>query len=97
MTKAEIDKLLHRLELPTIRGEGGEIIPETFTDEETDYIIYVLLEKVRRENLKGWSAIDPVEMHKLRLKRGEGHEPYRKDIDCENCYDKVTSTITRER
>lgn len=40
------------------RDESGTWIPPSLTDDETNHLIFVMMAKIRDENLEGWSDND---------------------------------------
>lgn len=52
MTNKEKTEIQRKLALPTLRDSRGQLIPTSFTDKESQYIIDVLLKPIRDKNLQ---------------------------------------------
>ena len=63
------------MSLPTVRkGPRGMIVRPEFTEREKELMIEMLTRRSKRHPIKGPGHIfAPMQMHKNRLKRGEGH------------------------
>ena len=82
LNKKEIKELERKQSLPVKRNSEGTVIPTKFTERELNHVIFVQLEKVRKENFKKfggpgiqkhWGKQSKAErIHQERLERGEG-------------------------
>ena len=52
MTHTEIKEVHRKLALPVKRDDSGKVIPTQFSEKETNFLIFELMEKKRKENRK---------------------------------------------
>ena len=71
----EIREIKRKMSLPLKReGSRGMIVRPKFSERETELMIEMLTRRSKRHPIKGPGHIfAPMQMHKNRLKRGEGH------------------------
>ena len=71
----EIREIKRKMSLPLKReGSRGMLISPGFTEREKKLMIEMLTRRSKRHPIKGPGHIfAPMQMHKNRLKRGEGH------------------------
>jgi hypothetical protein len=71
----EVREIKRKMSLPIKReGSRGRIIPPKFSEREKELMIEMLVRRSKRHPIKGPGHIfAPMQMHKNRLKRGEGH------------------------
>ena len=71
----EVREIKRKMSLPLKReGSRGMIVRPKFSERETELMIEMLTRRSKRHPIKGPGHIfAPMQMHKNRLKRGEGH------------------------
>ena len=71
----EIREIKRKMSLPLKReGSRGMIVRPMFSEREKELMIEMLTRRSKRHPIKGPGHIfAPMQMHKNRLKRGEGH------------------------
>ena len=70
----EIREIKRKMSLPLKReGSRGMLISPGFTKREKELMIEMLTRRSKRHPTPGGHISSPMQMHKNRLKRGEGH------------------------
>jgi len=72
MTKTERTEVQRKLALPTLRDSRGQLVPTSFTDKESQFIIDVLLKPVRDKNLQKFGG--GVQKHWTHMSKKEKKE-----------------------
>ncbi len=70
MNKKQIKEIQRKLALPTQRDKTGMIIPTPFTDEESQFIIDVLLKPIRDKNRSELNG-NGIEKHWTKMSKKE--------------------------
>ena len=71
----EVREIKRKMSLPLKReGSRGELVRPKFSEREKELMIEMLVRRSKRHPIKGPGHIfAPMQMHKNRVKRGEGH------------------------
>ncbi len=70
----EVREIKRKMSLPIKReGSRGMLISPGFTKREKELMIEMLTRRSKRHPTPGGHISSPMQMHKNRLKRGEGH------------------------